>query len=295
MVARALVVVLGGLLGGCAPLASDRHPPQLLAAEVAPDGSLVRLTFDEPLAEARTAIDHEVPQASPTQKTQTEIHLGNRLKPGEGHIWSAEVSDPTGNSTSVAGKFYAADPHPARLRLNEVRIAGSGVHSDFVEIRVDEPGGLGGWTLEVWSTPEDRQRLVFPDSPGVQGDLLVVRFRDPGEVTDSKGGREYWMRESKGLSPSKGLIVLRPRPDAPAVDGLAYTKKPGGSEALSTAAGWGPGPVLDPTGCTATRTWSRAESEWILVTTGAATPGAPNQLKAWKKPSTRDDPTKSKP
>jgi hypothetical protein len=212
------------------------------------------------------------------------IVLPGGLPPGSGHLWEAEVVDPSRNTTSVAGKFYAPNERPASLRLNEVRIAGSGNRSDFVELRVEADGNLGGWTLEAWTTPQARQRLVLPDAPANKGDLVVVRFRTPEEPTDTAPtAREYWPSEAKGLSPTKGVIVLRPAPQGEPLEALVYSKKPGDAVVLAEAAGWTGAGELDPTGCTPTRTWSRLEDGgWIVTATGGSTPGEPNSSTPWE-------------
>lgn len=297
---RIVSLFLAAALAGCAPGSpQEAFPPRLMATEVSADGRELTLSFDEPLSRADSAIDETPPDRVPVADTKVRIPLPPGLKPGQGHVWSAAVADEDSNVTTVAGKFYPANPHPAALRLNEVRVAGSGTKTDLIELRVEASGSLGGWTLEVWSGPENRQRTVLPDVAAVAGELLVVRYKTPEEGSDSAlGSREYWQAGAKGLSAAKGLILLRPAPDRTAVDGLLYSKKPGEAAPIAEAAGWPDREEFDPAACTATRTWCRTEgpeAKWIVVASGGATPGAPNKLTPWEgQPSNRAGTPKTK-
>jgi len=258
-----------------------------METEVSADGQELALSFDESLGGAVSAVDHGVTQPTPVDGPRVKVPLPGGMKPGSGHVWTAEVSDEQTNVTSVGGKFYAPNPRPAGVRLNEVRVAGSGTHTDMVELRIEAGGSLGGWTIEAWSGPEARQRTVLPDVEVAAGDLIVVRYKAPDEASDTApGARQFWQTEGKGLAGTKGLVLLRPHPDGKPTDGLLYSKKPGEGLPLATAAGW-VGPEFDPTGCTATRTWCRtddAANPWIIVTSGSSTPGAANALTPWAGP-----------
>lgn len=281
-------VTLLGLLGCGVVPQGDLNPPRLMETEVSADGQELALSFDEPLFGAESGIDHEPLRPTAVEGTQVKVPLPQGMTPGTGHVWSAEVADERENVTTVGGKFHAPNPNPAGVRLNEVRVAGSGTHTDMVELRVEAGGSLGGWTVEVWTGPEARQRTVLPDRVVTTGSLVVVRYRSPEEPTDTADGAlEYWQAESKGLPGTKGLVVLRQKPDGAPTDGLLYSKKPGEAQDLGVAVGW-LGPELDPTGCTATRTWCRTDgppAEWIIVATGGATPGGANRLTPWAGPT----------
>lgn len=283
----------------CEPPPYDTLPPRLLSSQVAADGSVVELTFDEPLARAEVRVDEASPTLISVESTRVKVPLPSGLRAGSGHVWTAEVTDPQNNVTTVAGKFHAANQRPALLRLNEVRIAGAGTHTDFVELRVEAPGSLGGWTVEVWSGPESRQRLVLPDEEVSVGAFVVVRYKGAQESTDSAPGAiEFWQTDGKGIPGTKGLILLKERSDAEAREGLLYAKKPGEAAALAEAAGWTDRTEKDPSGCTATRTWSRTDAgeDWLITANGGSTPGGPNKLKAWAgPPSTRDGTPKTTP
>lgn len=294
---RGALVVLLIVLGGCGTGSwSDRLPPRLLESEISEDGKEIQLRFDEPIASAEASVDGASTTLGEAEGPTVPLLLPQGLEPGSGHVWEAEVVDASRNTSSVAGKFYAPNEDPATLRLNEVRVAGSGSRSDFVELRVEREGGLGGWTLEAWTGPKARQRLVLPDLGVHAGELIVVRFRPPEEPTDTvASAHEYWLAEAKGLSPTKGAIVLRQHPDGPVAEALVYSKKAGEGSTLAEAAGLASTEELDPTGCTPTRTWSRVEGGWIITATGGATPGAPNSLTPWAgPPSSRGGSTTTK-
>jgi hypothetical protein len=269
----------------CWPLpAPDTRPPVLIDAQVSDDGSAVALTFDEPVASVRAGGDVAPSPAPAVAGPKVTVALARDLKPGRPYQWSAEVADPGNNETSLAGRFYGPNGHPAALRLNEVRIAGSGDHPDFVELRAEAGGNLGGWTLEVRSSASSATKLVLPDQTVEPGDLVVVwtKAPPPGEA----GTPSYLLAGAKGLPGTKGTVVLRPAPGKEPVDGLAWAAKPGEGEALARASGWTAPGELDPAGCTSTRTWSRTDEGggWILTATGGATPGRPNKAIPWAGP-----------
>jgi len=288
----ALWVAVG--LAACSPNTIwDDRPPRLVDTTVTPDGDELRLEFDEPVAEAVTGGDFTKKPAEPrvTGKTVAQP-LPAGLKPGKAYQWKAEVTDAGRNLTSVAGRFYGPNDHPARLRLNEVRVAGSGPHSDMVELRVEEGGSLGGWTLEAFSGPQAKQRCILPDEAVEPGDFVVVRFK-PG-VDSAPGSRDYDVAGAKGLSAVKGCLALRPAPDRAPTDVLAYAKTPGEGAQLARNLGW-TAEEADPSHCTATRTWCRSDEGWMLVANGCATPGAENKLTPWvDQPSSRKGSPKTK-
>lgn len=288
-------------LTGCqAPPVIDLQPPRLLDAGLSADGDELALNFDEPVSTVEAGGDFSAKPVLPgVAGARVSVPLPADLKPGKAYLWTAEVKDKGNNLTSLAGRFYGPNDHPARLRLNEIRIAGSGPHQDLVELEAETAGSLGGWTVEVWSSPTAKQKKILPDVTVEPGTLIVVHGKvtgDPGEQderapTDASGADtapaawDFWLADGKGFPGTKGLVVLRPAPDQPPVDGLLYASQPGDGAPLAAAAGWPGRDQLDPKGCTATRTWCRGEgpeADWVLVTTGAATPGQPNRIIPWE-------------
>ena len=300
-----LLVLTALLLLGCQPgPPPDTEPPRLLDTSVSDSGTELALDFNEPLTAAKAGGDFAPkPPAAVVEGGRVTVPLPSHLKPGKGYRWTAEVEDARSNLTSVTGRFYGPNDHPASLRLNEVRIAGSGTHTDLVELRADTAGNLGGWTLDAYSGPESRQRKVLPDREVAAGELVVIHFkptgnpmeRDETAASDDSGGSDtdpsawdYWQPDGKGLSAVKGLIALRPTPDGAVADALLYSRQPGEAAPLAEAAGWAGRDELNPEACTATRTWSRtdaAEPTWIVTANGGATPGKPNKLTAWAGPN----------
>lgn len=289
------------VLAGCTPVPPpDTQPPQLVSTQVSPADQQLKLEFDEPLATAKT--DGDFGKTAPrgtVEGKQVVVELPSALVPGKSYHWAARVEDPNRNVTSVAGRFYGPNDHPARLRLNEVRIVGAGIHTDFVELRVEAPGSLGGWTLDAYTSAEARVRLVLPDRTVARGDFVVIHCKATGssgehdEVTapDQSAGADsdpsawdFWVPHGKGLSAVKGVLVLRPSPHEAPIDALVYSQKPGEALAIAAALGWSTTDELDPASCTATRTWSRTEgpdARWMVTTNGGATPGKPNKTTPW--------------
>ncbi len=277
--------IVGALFGlaGCIPSVWQTTPPQLIAAVVNADANELALEFDKPVAGA--VVGGDVGPAAPrVQGQRVTAGLAPGLKAGGRYVWSAEVKDSAGNQTSVAGRFYGPNDHPASLRLNEVRVAGSGDHTDFVELKVAAAGSLGGWTLDAYTGPDARQRLVFPDVGVTEGELVVVRYREG--VSDTRGAREFRVPQPKGLSATKGLLALRPSPAEGPLDALLYSKVAGEAAALAATAGWTGRDELNPENCTATRTWNRtAAGSWVLSANGGASPGQPNSTTVWSGPT----------
>jgi hypothetical protein len=294
---RPLAVALTGLLlTSCFPIpAPDSRPPVLLDARVADDGGAVDLAFDEPVSTVEATGDVAADAAPTIAGSKVALPLPKTLEPGHPYHWSAEVADPARNVTSLAGRFYGPNDHPAQLRLNEVRIVGSADHPDFVELRAEAGGSLGGWTVEVRSSTSAVQKIVLPDRPVDPGDLVVVWAKAPGQ---DLGPLDQVWEASKGLPGTRGAVVLREAPGKAPVDGLVWAAKTGEGRALAQASGWPTGAELTPAGCTATRTWSRTDDPsvpWILTATGGATPGHPNKLTPWGGPtSSRKAPPKTK-
>ena len=302
------------VLLGCEPLPpADNRPPRLVDTEVSESGTELALDFDEPLAEATATGNFSAVPTARVEGERVKVPLPPNLKPGKDYRWSAEVKDAGRNLTSVAGRFYGPNDHPAQLRINEVRIAGSGIHTDLVELRVESPGSLGGWTVDAYAAPDSRQRLVLPDRAVEAGELVVVHYKPTGdpaekdETVDSNASDgsdtdpsawDFWQPEGKGLSAVKGLVALRPRPDSSPIDALLYSKAAGEGAPLAKSAGWSGRLELNPDGCTATRTWSRTNElppTWIITANGGATPGKPNKLIPWSGPtSTPKTPSRTK-
>lgn len=291
---KAFYIPLVALVWACGPPLADPRPPRLVDTEV--DPTAVTLTFDEPLARAEGAGAGGTTAALPVKDVRTKVPLPPKLVPGKPYGWTAQVEDPSHNVTAVAGRFYGPNDHPAALRLGEVRMAGSGAHPDFVELEVTGAGSLGGWTLEVVTAPGKAKRRVLADRAVTAGDRVLIYLKKPTAPGDASPTAvvELWA-EAGGLSATKALVNLRPRPEAAPVDALAWALEAGTGRALSAD----PAVVeVDPQGSTATRTWCRTDDPdrpWMLVANGSATPGAVNRLVPWEpKPSSPGQPRGSK-
>jgi len=108
------------LLLGCQPgLPPDTEPPRLLDTAVSESGTELALDFDEPVTQAKAGGDFAPqPPAPVVEGGRVTVPLPSHLKPGKGYRWTAEVEDARSNLTSVAGRFYGPNDHPAALRLN---------------------------------------------------------------------------------------------------------------------------------------------------------------------------------
>ncbi len=286
--ALALAVTLAACVGG---EPRDTQGPKLQRHHLAPTtpggtGWSLVLEWDEPLGKA-TADGDFAPQV-PVKLEETRLLLGlpSGLRPGKEYHWSVSVGDKAGNPTSLQGKLLGPNEHPAGVRLNEVRFAGTGDKPDAVEVLVTQAGNLGGLTLD-YRGPGTHQDFVFPDTEVAKGALLVVLYK-PGT---SAAGKVFFQPAGKGLSAVTGLLTLRTGPGEAPLDAFAWALRAGEARKLATAAGvpLGEGQERSPQGTTATRTWCRGTADtWMIVASGKSSIGRANTLVPWKpKPSSR--------
>lgn len=293
---RHLVAFLG-LAGvfGCGPAPVwDNRPPRLVDSGLAPGGRELVLEFDEPVVRAEAAAGPVPPEPGPPRAPvvdgrKVRVEVAGKLQAGQDYPWKAEVEDAGANTTAVGGRFYGPNSHPADLRLNEVRVSGSGPHPDFLELRADHGGSLGGWTVEYQEGAGKPRRLVLEDREVAPGTLVLLYLRKPADAKHPEaaaGAVVLLWPGDEGLSATRGRILLRPTPTAEPADSLEWPAGPAAK-----------GPAVDPAGATATRTWCRTETQpaaWMLVDTGSATPGGPNRLTPWEgQPSSRKSAPKS--
>jgi len=295
---------LAGLLACGTPPAWDDRPPRLVASDLSADGRELSLEFDEPVSRAEAvAGPPAAPGAAPgpapaVENRRVRVPVPGGLEPGRDYRWTARVEDAGANTTEVAGRFYGPNDHPARLTINELRLTGSGPHPDFVELRADAGGSLGGWTVEYREAAGRTRRLVLEDREVSAGTLVLIYLKAPADAKKPEtapGAVVLVWPGDGGFSAVRGCLVLRPSPSAEPSDGVTWAATAGQGTALAAeGSAWR---EVDPRSSTATRTWCRTaapEADWMLVTTGAATPGGPNRLSPWEgQPASRKPSPKS--
>ncbi len=277
--------VIGLSACGLAPPA-DTQGPKLKRSYLA-GGETLTLEWDESLGKAQAEAEFAAGRLPvEVEEAKLKLPLPPSLHPGQGYRWSVSVTDRAGNPTSLQGTVLGPNPHPARLRLNEVRFAGSGKKPDGVELLVLEAGNLGGITLEYRGPGHERREMIFPDAQVAQGNYVIVLYK----AGSASATRVYVQPGGKGLSAVAGVLSVRPDPQAPAVDQFVWSLRPGEGQALASQTKAATEVVEHSAlGCTANRTWCRGKADsWLIVASGHASLGRANSLVPWvPKPSNR--------
>lgn len=283
-----LFVVTGAFSSCAATTLIDIKPPKLVGQGVDAKAGELSLEFDETLAKA--VIEGPVTGAIRIRKDTASAALRSDLIPGDDYPWTASVEDSRGNRTELAGHVFGPNSHPADLRLNEVRVAGSGAKPDFVEILVTESGNWGGWTLEFGGANASTQKVVLPDEEVQAGTYLVVVIASTAGSRPTEIAPEARVTQPphlKGLSATTGGVSLGRAPDSAPEEALIWEKSEGAAKAWLAKLGECHRVIVPSLGATTTRTWCRGRADdWYLATTGGATPGRVNSSERWvPKPS----------
>jgi hypothetical protein len=225
------------------------------------------------------------------------IALDGEQEPGKAFSVSGLVFDLHGNATSFILPFWAHNPSPARLVINELGTVASASHPDAVEFYVKGAGSLAGLAFYVGLRGDYDHRYVFPHCEVAAGDYIVLHLRPQGlegerdELLDKAASTgldalpeawDFWYREGGGGLPDKnGAVSLYDTPGGTIMDALLYSDRGGASEeryggfgtasfqaratALIEAGAWTkaaeqarPGDCASSLGITSTRTLNRA-------------------------------------
>jgi hypothetical protein len=288
------------LFAGCANVPSQQASPPSLVESQREAGKVI-LHFDRNIAKAQVQIAEKGQSSPPMSEIAAEntaliLQAPATGLPGHEYVYHLEVHDDQGNTLGLTGSLWAANPHPAKLKLSEVRTQGSGTRPDAVELEVQTAGGLAGLCLDYLANDKVLQRFNFPDTNVRVGDFLVLVSGSAGDVS-SKAQVFSW-NLPQGFSSSAGLVVLRTSPDSGAQDVFLYARDPlQGGKLLrgyekktggSLKEAW-TGPPWRPEGASASRTFCRKKpwakvsgvSQWVLVATGSASLGSANRLIPW--------------
>jgi len=265
---------------------TDTQGPKLKRSYLAGLETLT-LEWDENLGKAEAEAEFaEGGLPLEMEDTKLKLPLPSSLHPGQRYRWNVSVTDLAGNPTSLQGTVLGPNRHPAKLRLNEVRFAGSGKKPGGVELLVLEAGNLGGITLEYRGPGRERREMVFPDVQVSQGNYVIVLYK----AGSALGTRVYIQPGGKGLSAVAGVLSVRPDPESPPTDQFVWSLRAGEGQALAKQT-QSELAITEhtPVGCTANRTWCRDKANsWLIVASGHASLGRANSLVPWvPKPSNR--------
>jgi len=154
---------------------------------------------------------------------------------------SLTVTDLSGNSNWFIIPFWTANPHQARLLLNEASPSGSGNNPDCLEYYCTAGGNLMGYTFYMGTATEHKAAYYFPDMDIEQGDFLILHCRPEGiasEINESSdksasGGLlssdnawDIWSPEVISITGTNGILSLYSLPrDGELVDCLIYSNR----------------------------------------------------------------------
>lgn len=256
------------------------------------------------------------------QGTIVLARISDEPIPGDEYTIQGSVRDLSGNSTSFAIDFIGYNANPAQLRINEICLEGNKEKPDFVELLVIGDGNTGGMRVNAGAPGNSSYHWTMPALEVMTGDLITIWWKELNSDA-LEGLREYplcdprltWAANpEKGLTATRGLVVLEDRSRNTVIDCFAYALdvEPGdeynglGSrknhEQLSEAVtnGWWEGelPIIpqmffDPEKGTTTRSINRRgealsseeptnPDHWFIGATGTRSPGQPNTLEEYR-------------
>lgn len=279
----------------------DSIPPVFLSLEV-DSSTQIRASFSAPVSVLEASVllngpDGEEVRSSPAEWIPREpgipeqelcFTLEEFPSVGEKAIFSASVSDSSGNTLSMNVPFTGFNAKPAILRINEIRTAYSKPKVEFIEFVVLQGGNLGG--IEVGNAANTvRPVWEFPSSEVETGDYVVYHLRsvEDGLIDEvsaelvSPGtearldARDFWDNQAKAPLKPTNVITVRERKGGSLQDVLvcvAAGVEAWPTEALASAAaeacesgiwqgGAQPAQAFCSAGMTATRTAGRNPDE----------------------------------
>lgn len=227
----------------------DAAVPKLVGVEPV-SAKEVRASFSAPVSitNAEVALP-AIPGAIITTSWESDsgngvvFILDESVGPGVSAALSATVADGKGNTLSFAVPFTGYNDHPAKLRINEIRIDYTGPNEktgakpkiEFIEFVVVASGNLGG--IEVYNAVNsDRPSYEFPPVEVAAGDYIVYHLRsieeglvnetdaiDASAGTDAKPtARDFWDTHTRKPFKDANVILVRERKAGPIMDALLY-------------------------------------------------------------------------
>jgi hypothetical protein len=225
----------------------DAEVPKLVGVEPL-SAKEIRATFSAPvsISNAEVAMP-EVPGAIITTSWEADggnsvvFILDESVGVGAPAALSATVADGKGNSLAFSVPFTGYNDHPAKLRINEIRIDYVGAKDktfpkvEFIEFVVVSSGNLGG--VEVYNAANAaRPSYEFPPVEVSAGDFIVYHLRsieeglvnetgaiDASAGTDAKPtARDFWDTQTRKPFKDDNVILVRERKAGPIMDALLY-------------------------------------------------------------------------
>lgn len=225
----------------------DAVVPKLVGVEPV-SAKEIRATFSAPvsISNAEVAMP-DVPGAIITTSWETDTTnsvmfiLDEPVGVGSPAALSATVADGKGDTLSFSVPFTGYNDHPAKLRINEIRIDYTGAKEktppkvEFVEFVVVAAGNLGG--VEVYNAANTASpSYEFPPVEVSAGDFIVYHLRSLEEglvnetgAIDVSGGtdakptaRDFWDTYTRKPFKDDNVILVRERKAGPIMDALLY-------------------------------------------------------------------------
>jgi len=248
--AMSLFIILSCSMAGvsCGPIAklksfsdADLTPPVLVnICSLSP--TEIELTFDEQCSAVAEGVKI-YPELAISRINTRELAIiltVSSQSPGSEYTVEAVVEDAGGNSLSFLARIYGYNPSIPELLINEFTTRGTGNHPDLVELKILNPGNMGGVTLYQGTPGNWRDRLIFPPFAVAEDNFIIIHFRPEGlpeeinetEAMDLSGGLDasddafdFWIAAGTGISGNNGVVSLYGQPKGRIIDGVLYSDR----------------------------------------------------------------------
>ncbi len=242
LIERIISFLLVLMLIGCLPfldwrepLELDYKPPVLVGWEVV-SAEKVRLEFNEEVV----AMGNEKEFLLEASGTVVEMNYLNPMEPGKEVKGAIVVEDRFKNRLELLLSLYGYNPNVPELKLNELRLNGSGKRLDMAEMICLSSGSLAGVTFYRGLPGDYDFFFVFPNVQVEKGDYIVLHVAptgDPSEINevsrkDEASGLEveanawdFWLPKKEGLSGTNGVLSIAKAPGGELLDAIIYSNR----------------------------------------------------------------------
>lgn len=173
-----------------------------------------------------------------TGKT-AQFALDDVTETGKSYVFSAVISDPSGNSVEFSQEFVGFNENPAVLILNEIRTTAKNPKSDFIEFFCLRTGNTFGLKVSSAYKGSDYD-YYFPAMEVEAGEYITLHNRtyDENNSVDETGvnlslssaeessesARDLWREgENLKIGGTSDVIILKDYSTGKIYDGLPYS------------------------------------------------------------------------
>lgn len=173
-----------------------------------------------------------------TGKT-AQFALDDGTETGKSYVFSAVISDPSGNSVEFSQEFAGFNENPAFLILNEIRTTAKNPKSDFIEFFCLRTGNTFGLKVSSAYKGSDYD-YYFPAMEVEAGEYITLHNRtyDENNSVDETGvnlslssaeessesARDLWREgENLKIGGTSDVIILKDYSTGKIYDGLPYS------------------------------------------------------------------------